>query len=93
MMTQLLVRVDPEVKARTMRLARAEGKTTSQVVRELLDDYAQERDMKAYIQDLWARMRSQMKARGIGRKEIERAIREVRQEEKESRAAHGQSRH
>lgn len=36
MATQMMVRIDPELKSRFNKLARAEGKTTSQMVRELM---------------------------------------------------------
>jgi predicted DNA-binding protein len=38
MATQMMVRIDPELKSRFNKLARAEGKTTSQMVRELRGD-------------------------------------------------------
>ena len=53
MATQMMVRIDPEVKSRFNKLARAEGKTTSQMVRELMEDYIKERDIGVYIDELW----------------------------------------
>lgn len=39
MATQMMVRIAPEVKSRFNKLARVEGKTSSQMVRELRGDY------------------------------------------------------
>jgi len=38
MSTQMIVRIEPGLKDKVNRFARAEGKTTSDVVRELLEE-------------------------------------------------------
>lgn len=78
MTTQMIVRVRPELKARVNRIAKTEGKSVSEVVRELLEDYVRDRDMGAYVDDLWDRIGGKLSARGVGRKEIQRVIKEVR---------------
>jgi len=78
MATQMMVRIDPEVKSRFNKLARVEGKTTSQMVRELIEDYIKERDIGAYIDDLWGRIGGKLKSKGIRQRDINRAIREAR---------------
>ncbi len=78
MATQMMVRIDPEVKSRFNRLARAEGKTTSQMVRELMEDYIKERDIGVYIDDLWGRIGGKLKSKGIRQRDINQAIREAR---------------
>ncbi|NWF93281.1 MAG: ribbon-helix-helix protein, CopG family [Syntrophaceae bacterium] len=78
MTTQMIVRIDPEVKDRFNKLARVEGKTTSQVVRELIEEYIKERDIGTYIDDLWERIGGKLKSKGVGQRDIERAIKEVR---------------
>lgn len=65
-----------------MKLAQAEGKNTSQVVRELIEDYVQNRDMVAYIDDLWKRVGKKLQARKVGSREIERAIQDSRASKK-----------
>ncbi len=45
MTTQMIVRIDREVKQRFSKLARVEGKTWSQMMRELIEDYIKERDI------------------------------------------------
>jgi len=56
MATQMIIRVDPSLKNKVSKLAKAEGKNLSELVRELLEKYTQERDMSAYIDDLWDRI-------------------------------------
>ena len=55
MTTQMIIRIDSEMKNRLNKLARVEGKTTSQMVRELIEDYLRKKDIGAYIDDLWNR--------------------------------------
>jgi predicted DNA-binding protein len=78
MTTQLIVRINPELKNKVNSLAKAEGKSISEVVRELLEDYVKNRDIGFYIDDLWQRIGDKLISRKIGPKEIQRAIQEVR---------------
>ncbi|NIP61385.1 MAG: ribbon-helix-helix protein, CopG family [Nitrosopumilaceae archaeon] len=82
MTTQMIIRLDSETKTKLTKLAQAEGKNTSQVVRELIEDYIQNRDMGSYIDDLWDRLGKKLKARNVGSREIERAIYESRASKK-----------
>jgi len=76
--TQMIIRINPEVKNRLSKLARVEGKTTSQMVRELIEDYIKERDIGVYIDDLWNRIGRKLKSRGVKQRDIDRAIKEAR---------------
>jgi predicted DNA-binding protein len=78
MTTQMIIRIDSETKTRLNRLARVEGKTTSQMVRELIEDYIKEKDIGTYIDDLWDRIGGKLKSKGIKQREINRAIKESR---------------
>ena len=78
MTTQMIVRINPELKNKVNSLAKAEGKSVSEVVRELLEDYVKNRDIGLYIDDLWQRIGDKLTSRKIGLKEINRAIKEVR---------------
>ena len=60
----MILRLDPELKRRIDRLARAEGKSTSEVVRGLLEQYVRERDISSHIDDLWGRIGGKLKRRG-----------------------------
>jgi hypothetical protein len=78
MTTQMIIRIDPEVKVKLSKLARMEGKTTSQMVRELIEDYTKERDIGTYIDDLWGRIGGKLRSKGVRQRDIDKAIKEVR---------------
>ena len=74
----MIVRVDPELKNQVTSLAKAEGKSVSEVVRDLLVDYVKNRDIGLYIDDLWQRIGDKLIARKISPEDINRAIKEAR---------------
>ena len=78
MSTQMIVRVDSSLKSKASQLAKAEGKNLSELVRELLVNYTRERDMSAYIDDLWDRIGERFAQNGIIEKDIDKAINQVR---------------
>jgi len=78
MSTQMIVRIDPELKTKVNNLAKNEGKSISEVVRELLEDYVKDRDIGLYIDDLWKRIGTKLESRGFGPKDIKSVIQEVR---------------
>ena len=78
MSTQMIVRINPELKKKVNTIAKGEGKSISEVVRELLEGYVRNRDIGLYIDDLWQRIGEKLITRKIGPKEIQRATREVR---------------
>ncbi len=80
MTTQMIVRINPELKNKVNNLAKAERKNVSEVVRELLEDYVRDRDIGSYIDDLWERIGGSLKSRGHTPKNIQRIIREARME-------------
>ena len=78
MSTQMIVRIDPNLKNKVSRLAKAEGKNLSELIRELLIKYTRERDMSAYIDSLWERVGQNFSRNNISAADIEEAIRQVR---------------
>ena len=78
MSSQMIVRVSAELKDKVSFLARTEGKSTSKVVRDLLEEYVRDRDFGQYIDGLWSRIGQQLKTKGVNQNQIERAIRDVR---------------
>jgi predicted DNA-binding protein len=78
MPTQMIVRLDPELKTRVNNLAKAEGKSVSEVVRELIEGYVRDRDISSYIDNLWERVGDKLAARRIKPQDFQRAIREAR---------------
>ncbi len=81
MESQMIVRIDSDTKKKVSALAKAEGKTTSQVIRELLENYIRERDMSTYIDDLWTRIGTQLAAAGKGPKDVPNTIKAIRKGE------------
>jgi len=80
MSTQMIVRIEPGLKDKVNRFARAEGKTTSDVVRELLEEYVSSRDISSYVDNLWERIEGRLSKQGVTAERIERTIREIRRE-------------
>ena len=78
MATQIIIRVEPSLKDKVSRLAKSEGKNLSELVRELLEKYAKERDMGAYIDNLWDNIGKRLSDINIEESDIESAIKEAR---------------
>jgi predicted DNA-binding protein len=79
MPSQLVIRIDDDLKKKVSRFALAEGKNTSQIVRELLEQYVNERDISGYIDQLWDRIGQDLKQKGIDQDKVTQAILDVRQ--------------
>ncbi len=78
MSTQMIIRMDTELKEKLYKLARTEGKPASRMVRELIADYVKDRDIGVYIDDLWDRIGAKLKSQGIKRSDIDKAVRTSR---------------
>ena len=78
MATQLVIRIDPQIKEKLMKLARTEGKTASDKVREMVTEYVAQSDLSSIVDDLWARISSKLKKQRVGAKDIDRTIARVR---------------
>ncbi|MDE0283375.1 MAG: CopG family transcriptional regulator [Gammaproteobacteria bacterium] len=78
METQVIVRIDSRLKQQAAGLAKAEGKSVSLVIRELLEKYVKDRDMSLYLDDLWTRIGNSLKDAGKTHNDVEQAIRDVR---------------
>jgi len=78
MNSQLLIRIDNEIKERFSRLAKREGKNLNQKVRELIEDYIAERDIGPYIDQTWKKITKNFKKNKINEKDIYNAIMESR---------------
>lgn len=77
-MKMMTIRIDPKIKKRFGRLARAEGKTASQALSELIEDYIKERDIRTYVDDLWNRIGGKLRSKGVRERDVDKAIIEVR---------------
>ncbi len=78
MSEQMIVRIDPDLKAKVNKFAKVEGKNVSEVVRELLEDYVKSRDINSYIDDLWGRVGGKLASKGFKSGDIDRVIAESR---------------
>lgn len=78
MTESMMVRIDPEIKKKLTQLARSEGKSSSQVIRDLIADYVQDRDIGGYIDDLWGRIGQKFRHKGLKAENISQVIKEVR---------------
>jgi len=74
----MLIRIDPELKEKLVRIARAEGKSASGAVRELISKYVVERDIAAHVDELWARIGNTLAAKGVRATDVEKAVKDVR---------------
>jgi hypothetical protein len=81
MPTQMIIRIDPKLKEKLYKLARAEGKPASRMVRELIEEYVKDRDIGGYIDDLWDRIGGKLKSRGIKASDIDNAVRASRKKQ------------
>lgn len=78
MATQLVIRIDPEIKEKLMKLARAEGKTASDKVREMVTEYVAQSDLSAIVDDLWVRISNKLRKQRVTARDIDRVIARVR---------------
>jgi predicted DNA-binding protein len=82
MSSQMIIRIDDDMKNQLAKLSQAEGKNTSQVVRELIEAYIRERDIGSYVEDLWMRIGKRLKARRVSPVKIRKAILDTRADKK-----------
>ncbi len=78
MTTQMIIRVEADLKNKIHQLAKAEGKNLSELVRELLENYTKERDMSTYIDNFWGKISNKLSKNHISKDNIEDAIKQVR---------------
>ena len=78
MNTQMIIRIDSELKKKAGNLARAEGKNISEIVRELLEHYVKNRNIGEYIDGLWERIGIKVKKQGITVSDIDSFINQAR---------------
>ena len=78
MTTQMIIRVEQSLKNKVSNLAKSEGKNLSELVRELLENYSKERDMGAYIDNLWDSIGKKLSQENVNESDIEEAIKLTR---------------
>ena len=75
---QMMIRIDKETKDKFSRIARMEGKTSSEKVRELVNTYIADNDLSSVVDDLWSRISEKIKMEGFKEEDIDTVIKEVR---------------
>jgi len=75
---QLVIRIDRKTKEKFYELARMEGKSASEKVREMVETYIRTMDIGPVVDDLWERVGLKMKKKGIREGDIRKATRDVR---------------
>ncbi len=78
MTTQMIIRLDTGLKERVAMLAKQEGKSLSELVRDLLEKYAREQDIHSHIDNLWERIGHNLQQNNASRSDINKVIRQVR---------------
>ena len=74
---QLVIRIDRKTKEKFYELARMEGKSASEKVREMVETYIRTMDIGPVVDDLWERIGKKMK-KGVGERDIRKAVRDAR---------------
>ncbi len=78
MVTQVLIRVDKELKDRFQRLSRMEQKSVNEKVRELMEDYVKEHDIEAGLKSLWDEIGQSLRKKRHKASDVNKRIKEVR---------------
>lgn len=78
MATQMIIRLEPQLKDKVSKLAKKEGKNLSELVRELLEKYTKERDMSSYIDNLWKKIGQKLSEKNVSELEIDKVIKNLR---------------
>ena len=78
MAKQMVIRIDDETKERFQRVSRMEGKTASEKMRELIENYVRKADLSQVVDDLWDRIGAKAQKNGVSVKDVDRIIRETR---------------
>ncbi|HXW68032.1 MAG TPA: hypothetical protein VEJ88_00370 [Dissulfurispiraceae bacterium] len=78
MTSQILVRLDKELKDKFQRLSGIERKSVNEKVRELMEEYVREHSMESTMKNLWDEIGRSMKNKGHKGADVARMIKKVR---------------
>ena len=76
--SQIIIRVDNKTKEKFYRLVRMEGRTASDKVREMVENYIKKSSVEGIVDDLWRRIGTKMKGKGFREKDVQKIVRKVR---------------
>ncbi len=80
MSDQLIIRIDSDLKKRFKKISQNEGKASSQVVRELIENYVIENNLSAYVDDLWERIGEKLN-KEFSVEDIDKIVDQVRKDQ------------
>ncbi len=78
MVSQVLIRVDKELKDKFRRISRTEQKSVNEKVRELMEEYVKEHDMESAMKSLWDEIGQSLRKKGYKPSGVNKMIKEVR---------------
>ena len=78
MTSQILVRVDKELKEKFQRLTGIERKSVNEKVRELMEEYVREHSMESAMKNIWEEIGRSMKKKGYKESDVDKMIKKVR---------------
>lgn len=78
MMSQILIRVNKELKEKFQSLSRREQKSLNEKVRELMEDYVKDHNIEAAMKNLWDEIGHSLKKKGYRASDVNQKIKEVR---------------
>ena len=84
-MEQMIVRLSSELKAKASALANSEGTDISKLVRKLLENYVQERDLSAHMAAIWQGLGNTLKKSGMKLADVDEEIQAMRKEKRARR--------
>jgi hypothetical protein len=85
MTTQMIIKINAELKDKVASIAFSERKNLSEVVRELLENYVNERDIEGYIDELWSNIGKKMASKGVTLENVEYAVKKAREKKNKGR--------
>lgn len=76
--SQILVRIDKDLKNKFQRLSRFEQKSVNEKVRELITGYVREHNIEDTMKSLWNEIGQSLKKKGYKVSDVEKTIKKVR---------------
>lgn len=78
MASQILVRVDKDIKDKFQRQSRFEQKSVNEKIRELMEEYVREHSIEDAMKSLWDEMGESLRKKGYRESDVEKTIKKVR---------------
>lgn len=78
MTSQILVRVDKDLKDKFRKLSGIEQKSVNEKMRELMEEYVRDHSIESAMKDLWDEIGNSMLKKGYRESDVEKMIKKVR---------------